>query len=239
VIDSPPAGIGKSRGTSDLIGQPGRLSSTYPGPPSSCPMRPGGRQCGRGTRGHRMTVGGGGSGSYRPASDFPARRPAERGRHTSATACVVFTTCWRSATSLTRLRERGIRVAATQQRRCDDTSAPSLQPALTTITAPIEQTGGVAVSMLLARARRAIIAGKSAARRCLPDRTCRPRVRPAPHARTIIGGRWIGDLPGEEGIRIAAIPPQIGNGFSLRRYSNGQYGLSSFQSRSSTRDVTW
>ena len=53
---------------------------------------------------------------------------------------------------LTRLRERGVRVPADiSVVGCDDIfGAEFCNPPLTTITAPIEQTGRVAVSMLLA-----------------------------------------------------------------------------------------
>lgn len=71
--------------------------------------------------------------------------------NTGATACVVFNDLL-AIGMLTRLRERGIRVPADISIvGCDDTfGAEFCNPPLTTITAPIEQTGRVAVSMLLA-----------------------------------------------------------------------------------------
>jgi LacI family transcriptional regulator len=71
--------------------------------------------------------------------------------NTGATACVVFNDLL-AIGMLTRLRERGIRVPADISIiGCDDIfGAEFCNPPLTTITAPIEQTGRVAVSMLLA-----------------------------------------------------------------------------------------
>ncbi|MEN3304374.1 MAG: LacI family transcriptional regulator [Micromonosporaceae bacterium] len=71
--------------------------------------------------------------------------------NTSATACVVFNDLL-AIGMLTRLRERGVRVPADISIvGCDDIfGADFCNPPLTTLTAPIEQTGRVAVAMLLA-----------------------------------------------------------------------------------------
>jgi LacI family transcriptional regulator len=71
--------------------------------------------------------------------------------NTGATACVVFNDLL-AIGILTRLRERGVRVPADiSVVGCDDIfGAEFCNPPLTTITAPIEQTGRAAVSMLLA-----------------------------------------------------------------------------------------
>ncbi|HEX4703738.1 MAG TPA: LacI family DNA-binding transcriptional regulator [Pseudonocardiaceae bacterium] len=71
--------------------------------------------------------------------------------NTGATACVVFNDLL-AIGMLTRLRERGVRVPGDISIvGCDDIfGAEFCNPPLTTITAPIERTGRVAVSMLLA-----------------------------------------------------------------------------------------
>lgn len=70
--------------------------------------------------------------------------------NTGATACVVFNDLL-AIGMLTRLRERGMRVPEDMSIiGCDDIfGADFCNPPLTTITAPIEQTGRAAVSMLL------------------------------------------------------------------------------------------
>jgi LacI family transcriptional regulator len=71
--------------------------------------------------------------------------------NTGATACIVFNDLL-AIGMLTRLRERGVRVPTDiSVVGCDDIfGAEFCNPPLTTITAPIERTGRVAVSMLLA-----------------------------------------------------------------------------------------
>ncbi|MGC9665141.1 LacI family DNA-binding transcriptional regulator [Planosporangium sp. 12N6] len=72
--------------------------------------------------------------------------------NTGATACLVFNDLLAIGV-LTRLRERGIRVPAdVSVVGCDDIfGADFCHPPLTTLTAPIERAGQVAVSMLLSR----------------------------------------------------------------------------------------
>ena len=88
---------------------------------------------------------------------FPASRPsgsavADALLNTGATACVAFNDLL-AIGMLTRLRERGIRVPDDISIvGCDDIfGADFCNPPLTTLTAPIEQAGRVAVSMLLSR----------------------------------------------------------------------------------------
>jgi DNA-binding LacI/PurR family transcriptional regulator len=86
--------------------------------------------------------------------------------NTGATACVVFNDLI-AIGMLTRLRERGVRVpGGLSVVGCDDIfGADFCHPPLTTVTAPIERAGRVAVSMLLSRldsrvappARRAVL----------------------------------------------------------------------------------
>jgi LacI family transcriptional regulator len=88
---------------------------------------------------------------------FPAGRPsgsaaADALLNTGATGCVAFNDLL-AIGMLTRLRERGVGVPAEISIvGCDDIfGADFCHPALTTLTAPIEQAGRVAVAMLLAR----------------------------------------------------------------------------------------
>jgi DNA-binding LacI/PurR family transcriptional regulator len=94
---------------------------------------------------------------------FPRVGPFPRGRHsgsaaadallnTGATAFIAFNDLL-AIGILTRLRERGVRVPAeVSVVGCDDVfGADFCNPPLTTLTAPIEQAGRVAVSMLLSR----------------------------------------------------------------------------------------
>ena len=86
--------------------------------------------------------------------------------NTRATACIVFNDLI-AIGMLTRLRERGVRVPGDMSIvGCDDIfGADFCNPPLTTLTAPIERAGRVAVSMLLSRldarlpppARRAVL----------------------------------------------------------------------------------
>jgi LacI family transcriptional regulator len=71
---------------------------------------------------------------------------------TGATACIAFNDLL-AIGMLMRLRERGVRVPEDLSIvGCDDIfGADFCNPPLTTLTAPIEQAGRVAVSMLLAR----------------------------------------------------------------------------------------
>lgn len=72
--------------------------------------------------------------------------------NTGATACVAFNDML-AIGMLTRLRERGVRVPADVSIvGCDDIfGADFCHPPLTTLTAPVERAGQVAVAMLLAR----------------------------------------------------------------------------------------
>jgi DNA-binding LacI/PurR family transcriptional regulator len=86
---------------------------------------------------------------------FPAERlsgsaAADAFVNTGASACVVFNDML-AIGMLTRLRERGVRVPGDISIvGCDDIfGADFCHPTLTTLTAPIEQAGRVAVSMLL------------------------------------------------------------------------------------------
>ncbi len=94
--------------------------------------------------------------------------------NSGATACVAFNDLL-AIGMLTRLRERGVRVPADLSVvGCDDIfGADFCNPPLTTLTAPIEQAGRVAVSLLLVRPRppgaAAPAPGRGAAD--LPDRT--------------------------------------------------------------------
>jgi LacI family transcriptional regulator len=104
--------------------------------------------------------------AWRQVGPFPPGRrsgaaAADAVVNTGATAAVVFNDLL-AIGMLTRLRERGIRVPADLSIvGCDDIfGADFCNPPLTTITAPIEQTGRVAVSMLLAH-----LAGTAAATR--------------------------------------------------------------------------
>jgi DNA-binding LacI/PurR family transcriptional regulator len=88
---------------------------------------------------------------------FPPGQPsgpaaADAVLNTTATACVVFNDLL-AIGMLTRLRERGVRVPEDLSVvGCDDIfGADFCNPPLTTLTAPIERAGLVAVSMLLSR----------------------------------------------------------------------------------------
>jgi DNA-binding LacI/PurR family transcriptional regulator len=88
---------------------------------------------------------------------FRAERPsgsaaADAVINTRATACVVFNDLL-AIGMLTRLRERGVRVPADLSIvGCDDIfGADFCYPPLTTLTAPIDRAGRVAVAMLLSR----------------------------------------------------------------------------------------
>lgn len=88
---------------------------------------------------------------------FPPGQPsgpaaADAVLNTGATACVVFNDLL-AIGMLTRLRERGVRVPEDLSVvGCDDIfGADFCNPPLTTLTAPIERAGLVAVSMLLSR----------------------------------------------------------------------------------------
>ena len=72
--------------------------------------------------------------------------------NTGATACIVFNDLL-AIGMLSRLRERGVAVPDDISIvGCDDIfGADFCHPPLTTLTAPIEQAGRVAVSMLLSR----------------------------------------------------------------------------------------
>ena len=90
-----------------------------------------------------------GSARSRPRQT-PAPPPPTRSLHAGATACVAFNDLL-AIGMLTRLRERGVRVPGDISIvGCDDIfGADFCNPPLTTLTAPIEQAGRVAVSMLL------------------------------------------------------------------------------------------
>lgn len=88
---------------------------------------------------------------------FSAARPSGSGAadallNTGATGCIAFNDLL-AIGMLSRLRERGIRVPEDiSVVGCDDIfGADFCHPTLTTLTAPIEQAGRVAVSMLLSR----------------------------------------------------------------------------------------
>ena len=88
---------------------------------------------------------------------FPAGRgsgtaAADAVLNSGATACIAFNDLF-AIGMLIRLRERGVRVPADLSVvGCDDVfGADFCNPPLTTLTAPIEQAGRAAVSMLLAR----------------------------------------------------------------------------------------
>ena len=87
--------------------------------------------------------------SRRSALRIGRRRRADQHR---ATACIVFNDLL-AIGMLTRLRERGVGVPGEiSVVGCDDIfGADFCHPTLTTLAAPIEQAGRVAVSMLLAR----------------------------------------------------------------------------------------
>ena len=94
---------------------------------------------------------------FRRVGPFPPGRrsgsaAADAVLNTGASACVVFNDLL-AIGMLTRLRERGVRVPADLSVvGCDDIfGADFCNPPLTTLTAPIEQAGRVAVSLLLGR----------------------------------------------------------------------------------------
>lgn len=108
---------------------------------------------------------------FRRVGPFPPGRrsgsaAADAVLNTRASACVVFNDLL-AIGMLTRLRERGVRVPEhLSVVGCDDIfGADFCNPPLTTLAAPIEQAGRVAVSMLLSRldgrttqpARRAVV----------------------------------------------------------------------------------
>jgi LacI family transcriptional regulator len=93
----------------------------------------------------------------RRVGPFPHGKPsgtaaADAVLNTGATACIAFNDLL-AIGMLTRLRERGVRVPdELSVVGCDDIfGADFCNPPLTTLTAPIERAGLVAVSMLLAR----------------------------------------------------------------------------------------
>jgi LacI family transcriptional regulator len=95
--------------------------------------------------------------AFNRVGPFPRGQPsgaaaADAVLNTRATACVVFNDLL-AIGMLTRLRDRGIRVPEDLSVvGCDDIfGADFCNPPLTTLTAPIERAGRVAVSMLLSR----------------------------------------------------------------------------------------
>ncbi|MFC6020752.1 LacI family DNA-binding transcriptional regulator [Plantactinospora solaniradicis] len=109
-------------------------------------------------RWHSMRTTAAGHGlQVRRVGPFPPERPsgsaaADAVVNTRATACVAFNDLL-AIGMLTRFRERGIRVPEDLSVvGCDDIfGADFCNPPLTTLTAPIDQAGRVAVSMLLSR----------------------------------------------------------------------------------------
>ncbi len=145
VIIDTPAGIGQA--VEHLVSLGHRDIIYVSGPPSSWPNEARWQALRSAAARHSVQA--------RRAGPFPAERPsgsaaADAVINTRATACIVFNDLL-AIGMLTRLRERGVRVPGDLSIvGCDDIfGADFCHPTLTTLTAPIEQAGRVAVSMLL------------------------------------------------------------------------------------------
>ena len=171
VIDSP-AGD-RSRPPSIWCRSATATSSTCPARSSRGRTRRGGGRSRHAMSRHALTA--------RKIGPFAASRPsgsaaADAVLNTGATACIVFNDLL-AIGMLTRLRERGVVVPTDLSVvGCDDIfGADFCHPPLTTLTAPIEQAGRVAVTMLLSRLERQRLARAS---RCCCRRTCKYASRP-------------------------------------------------------------
>ncbi|AVT35943.1 LacI family DNA-binding transcriptional regulator [Plantactinospora sp. BB1] len=146
VIDTP-AGIGQA--VEHLISLGHRDIVYVSGPERSWPSEARWQAMRATAAGHGLQV--------RRVGPFPPERPsgsaaADAVVNTRATACIAFNDLL-AIGMLTRLRDRGVRVPEDLSVvGCDDIfGADFCNPPLTTLTAPIDQAGRVAVAMLLSR----------------------------------------------------------------------------------------